>query len=50
MNMFVFMCTYVCTNVCVHIVCMSMLGLGNNRETAIIIPLWSHDNHTVKIF
>ena len=28
----------------------SVLGLGNNCETVIIVPSWSHDNHTVKIF
>ena len=26
------------------------LGLGNNHETVIIVPSWSHDNCTVKIF
>ena len=26
------------------------LALGNNHETVIIVPSWSYDNHTVKIF
>ena len=26
------------------------LGLGNNHETMIIVPSWSHDSHTVKFF
>ena len=29
---------------------IAILQLGNNRETMVIVPFWSHDHGTVKIF
>ena len=35
-----------------HVCCLgyryNLLGLGNNCETVIIMPSWSHDNRAVK--
>ena len=35
---------------CAYLLLVYTLGLDDNGETVIIILLWSHDIHTVKIF